>query len=70
MKLSMGSQVSSMGGKPFHRTRYLGGASEPVSYRLIKNMTITELKHVLTRLITERYIENTLLYVVLRNMLN
>ena len=32
--------------------------------------TITELKHVLTRLITARHLENTVLYVVLSNMLN
>ena len=32
--------------------------------------TITELKHVLARLITERHIENTVLYVDLSNMLN
>ena len=32
--------------------------------------TSTELKHVLTRLITAHHLENTVLYVVLSNMLN
>ena len=32
--------------------------------------TITNLKHVLTRLIAARHLENTVLYVVLSNMIN